>query len=278
MQTLQRGLDQAQFEEAATDLPEVKVALLGSGEAGKVPRRPVHQKTLGKATRKRILERDGYCCLYCGRGASSVKLQIGHIQPVARGGGGHDSNLVACCAPCNAEKSSREVPDFVLPDLLAIFGRNRVSATAISDEVDFHREAYEERVEKERRIRFVLSEIDSGCSNGYFTKTLVIPTEVAAWQGISFGAKVIYGRLFGLRSHRALVVADLSYVADSIGCSYVDVEDGTAELSEAGFIEWFYYKNDSSFGYWKLLDHECFRYPGRVGKATQLRLTEVGVV
>lgn len=53
--------------------------------------------------RKRVLERDGHTCAYCGNEATEAD----HI--VARNNGGKDemSNLVAACRSCNGRKSDR---------------------------------------------------------------------------------------------------------------------------------------------------------------------------
>ena len=53
--------------------------------------------------RIRILERDGRICHYCGAPATSVD----HVIPKARGGSNNETNLVACCASCNASKRDR---------------------------------------------------------------------------------------------------------------------------------------------------------------------------
>ncbi len=57
-----------------------------------------------KSIRKRILERDGYKCAYCGENATHVD----HIVPVCDGGSYEDDNLVAACKNCNALKSSSD--------------------------------------------------------------------------------------------------------------------------------------------------------------------------
>jgi 5-methylcytosine-specific restriction endonuclease McrA len=54
----------------------------------------------------RILERDHYCCRYCGLdGRSSFEnallMGVDFVVPRARRGRKAPSNLVACCRPCN---------------------------------------------------------------------------------------------------------------------------------------------------------------------------------
>jgi 5-methylcytosine-specific restriction endonuclease McrA len=53
-----------------------------------------------RKVRAMVLKRDGYCCVYCGRRATTAD----HIQPVNRGGTDDEANLVAACATCNVSK------------------------------------------------------------------------------------------------------------------------------------------------------------------------------
>jgi 5-methylcytosine-specific restriction endonuclease McrA len=48
-----------------------------------------------------VLNRDGWCCHYCGAPA----ITVDHVVPLARGGARLDPfNLVACCRSCNARR------------------------------------------------------------------------------------------------------------------------------------------------------------------------------
>jgi 5-methylcytosine-specific restriction endonuclease McrA len=53
-----------------------------------------------RKVRVAVLQRDGNCCVYCGREATTVD----HIQPVSRGGTDDEANLVAACGMCNVSK------------------------------------------------------------------------------------------------------------------------------------------------------------------------------
>lgn len=55
-------------------------------------------------TRKRIVERDGHRCRYCGAPAEVVD----HVLCCAHGGTDDDSNLVASCKRCNEMKRRQE--------------------------------------------------------------------------------------------------------------------------------------------------------------------------
>jgi len=59
-----------------------------------------------------ILERDHYCCQYCGLdGKSSFEnallIGVDFVMPRARKGKKNLTNLVACCRPCNLIKGRR---------------------------------------------------------------------------------------------------------------------------------------------------------------------------
>jgi len=58
-------------------------------------------------------------CSYCG--AKDVPLEIEHMQARANGGTDRASNLTLACEPCNSEKGTQDIADFLAhkPDLLA---------------------------------------------------------------------------------------------------------------------------------------------------------------
>lgn len=60
------------------------------------PRFPVSD-----ATRRRILERDNYSCVYCG---GCDELEVDHRLPVSKGGTNDDENPCAACRSCNRDK------------------------------------------------------------------------------------------------------------------------------------------------------------------------------
>lgn len=57
-----------------------------------------------KISRKSVLARDGYTCVYCG---SRESLTIDHVFPRHRGGETTWENVVCCCLRCNNKKGSR---------------------------------------------------------------------------------------------------------------------------------------------------------------------------
>jgi 5-methylcytosine-specific restriction endonuclease McrA len=65
----------------------------------------------------RILERDHYCCQYCGLNAisnfeNSLIMTVDFIVPHAKKGKKDPSNLVAACRPCNVIKGTRVFASF----------------------------------------------------------------------------------------------------------------------------------------------------------------------
>lgn len=57
--------------------------------------------------RWRVLKRDGYRCVVCGRSPAKepwVELHVDHVVAAARGGGDEESNLRTLCSACNLGK------------------------------------------------------------------------------------------------------------------------------------------------------------------------------
>ena len=71
-----------------------------------VVRRPRLRVQLSK---REILRRDQYHCLYCGR--KTDRLTIDHVVPRHRGGEHRWENLVAACPQCNRRKGGRTVSE-----------------------------------------------------------------------------------------------------------------------------------------------------------------------
>ena len=64
-----------------------------------------------------VLERDKYCCRYCGLdGTTSFEnalvMSVDFVFPRAHKGSKEPSNLVACCRPCNMIKGRRVYASF----------------------------------------------------------------------------------------------------------------------------------------------------------------------
>jgi 5-methylcytosine-specific restriction endonuclease McrA len=61
-----------------------------------------------------LLEKWGRKCAYCDAG--NVPLEAEHIEPKTRGGSNRVSNLTLSCHPCNQNKGSRPVSEFLAND------------------------------------------------------------------------------------------------------------------------------------------------------------------
>jgi hypothetical protein len=73
----------------------------------------------GYEAREYLLEKWGRKCSYCH--ATTLPLQIEHIQCRAKGGTNRISNLCLACEPCNLKKGTQDITLFLAkkPDLLA---------------------------------------------------------------------------------------------------------------------------------------------------------------
>ena len=65
----------------------------------------------------KILERDQFCCRYCGLDGrasfeNALVMSVDFILPRAHRGKKDPANLVACCRPCNMIKSKRIYKNF----------------------------------------------------------------------------------------------------------------------------------------------------------------------
>lgn len=85
---------------------------------------PFHIMTLSRvdmpvsqAEGLKILERDQFCCQYCGLDGkasfeNALVMSVDFVLPRARKGKKDPANLVACCRPCNTIKGTRVYKSF----------------------------------------------------------------------------------------------------------------------------------------------------------------------
>ncbi len=62
--------------------------------------------SLKKKTRFEVFKRDGFACIYCGKRAPEVVLEVDHIEPKSNGGSDNFANLITACFDCNRGKGS----------------------------------------------------------------------------------------------------------------------------------------------------------------------------
>ena len=65
----------------------------------------------------KILERDQYCCRYCGLDGkasfeNALVMSVDFVVPRAHKGKKEPVNLVACCRPCNTIKGTKVYKSF----------------------------------------------------------------------------------------------------------------------------------------------------------------------
>lgn len=63
------------------------------------------KETISTDTRRKVFERDGNRCRYCGAYGPDVELHADHVYPESRGGETTPENLVTACLECNMKKS-----------------------------------------------------------------------------------------------------------------------------------------------------------------------------
>ena len=59
----------------------------------------------------KILERQSYCCVYCGDDLNDV-YHVDHIMPIALGGSNWPDNLQCLCPTCNIRKGAKHPDDW----------------------------------------------------------------------------------------------------------------------------------------------------------------------
>ncbi len=72
---------------------------------------------VSRAEGLKILERDHYCCRYCGLDGkasfeNALVMSVDFIVPRAHKGKKEPGNLIACCRPCNMIKGKRVYRNF----------------------------------------------------------------------------------------------------------------------------------------------------------------------
>lgn len=63
------------------------------------------RETIPAHVRRKVFERDGNRCVYCG--SVEGPFHLDHVFPAIRGGHSRADNLVVACVPCNLSKGAR---------------------------------------------------------------------------------------------------------------------------------------------------------------------------
>lgn len=78
--------------------------------------------------RRRIYERDGWACVWCGKrqGVDASPLVLDHLVPRSAGGSNHESNLVTSCKSCNDRRQDKPLGQWLTALLLENFHEERI--------------------------------------------------------------------------------------------------------------------------------------------------------
>lgn len=90
----------------------VKWGRIRSSAASEKNREKIRSRRL--KLRFSILQRDNFCCVYCGRSSKESELQVDHKYPKGKGGKSNSDNYVTACKECNIGKSDSILTEFTL--------------------------------------------------------------------------------------------------------------------------------------------------------------------
>ena len=62
--------------------------------------------------RRRVIDRDGYHCVYCDEDLSNSEIHLDHVIPESRGGPTSYDNLQVTCRKCNLAKGVLSEDEF----------------------------------------------------------------------------------------------------------------------------------------------------------------------
>ena len=93
-------IDQANSQKADTK-PKIKKPVTTESKLNQDKSK--RSRRIPPSIRVSILHRDSYKCVFCGRRAKQVELEIDHILPFSKDGNNDPSNLQTLCFDCNRE-------------------------------------------------------------------------------------------------------------------------------------------------------------------------------
>ncbi|WP_347293106.1 HNH endonuclease signature motif containing protein, partial [uncultured Alistipes sp.] len=70
------------------------------------------RKPISTAERKRVYEKFGGKCAYCGQPITYKEMQVEHMEPLALGGADSMENYMPACRICNHYKHTLTVEKF----------------------------------------------------------------------------------------------------------------------------------------------------------------------
>lgn len=114
LQKLVRGvirdlINQANSQKADKPKPKIKKPAATKSQSKPKQDKSKRSRHIPLSIRVSILHRDGYKCVFCGRNAKQVELEVDHILPFSKGGSNDPNNLQTLCFDCNRGKGSRRL-------------------------------------------------------------------------------------------------------------------------------------------------------------------------
>ena len=73
---------------------------------------PAERQSFSQSLRRRMFEKDGGICRYCGVDLDVHNFDVEHLTPVCRGGSDEESNLGISCKRCNSAKGTMTETEF----------------------------------------------------------------------------------------------------------------------------------------------------------------------
>ncbi|MEA5592919.1 HNH endonuclease [Rivularia sp. UHCC 0363] len=102
LQKLVRGVIRDLINQAKIQKPD---------KSGKSATKPQSKRSryIPSSIRVSVLHRDKYKCVFCGRNAKQVQLEVDHIIAFSKGGSSNLNNLQTLCIDCNRGKGARNL-------------------------------------------------------------------------------------------------------------------------------------------------------------------------
>jgi 5-methylcytosine-specific restriction enzyme A len=89
--------------------PKAKKPAATKSQSKPKPDKEKLSRHIPASVRVAVLHRDGYRCVFCGRNAKQVQLEVDHKVPFSKGGSNDLSNLQTLCFDCNRGKGARRL-------------------------------------------------------------------------------------------------------------------------------------------------------------------------
>lgn len=110
LQKLVRGLIRDLINETIYQTVEPpKIVKIQHKATAKPKGQDKRSRYISSSIRVSVLHRDSYKCVFCGRNARQIQLEVDHIKPFSQGGSNLAENLQTLCIDCNRGKGNRHL-------------------------------------------------------------------------------------------------------------------------------------------------------------------------